>query len=106
MLTQLKKGTIMAKRKIVGYFQATEVFKEDKQKNVVYFLVAERKAWDESGEMEDFLDEKVYKALPDEFTEYGECVFESPYSIDDTVAKLVAAGFDEQVLTEEINDWI
>ena len=96
----------MAKRKIVGYFQIAEIFRDATQKNVVYFLVAERKAWDESGVMEDFLDERVYKALPDEFTEYAECVFESPYGVDDTVAKLIAAGFDEMTLVEDINDWV
>ena len=106
MLEQLKKEIIMAKRKILGYFQISELFREDTQKKVVYFLVAERKSWDESGEIDDFLDENFYKALPAEFTEYSECVFESPYGVDETVAKLVAAGFDEQLLTEEINNWI
>lgn len=106
MLEQLKKEIIMTKRKIVGYFQISELFREDTQKKVVYFLVAERKSWDESGELDDFFDENFYKALPNEFTEYSECVFESPYDVDETVAKLVAAGFDEQLLTEEINNWI
>ena len=40
MLIQLKKEIIVAKRKIVGYFQISELFREDTQKKVVYFLAS------------------------------------------------------------------